>query len=235
MTFNSCSTRQRWVVALATLIAGAAVALLLLTRADTAVGARAGQELVFIYLSHGGDQFLNYDGASNYDPNGRDWPVTLIFYNNAEVDKVKNAIGQLYPNLGNSAHEGYAVQPNTHIHRFDSDRGRKTDCQSYNNDYHYRVYANSRTDRFYSPRWGYYVVGTSHIDHAEDQCGGTGLRYGRSEFVEHRVAEAVNAVANWPVRFDYIGLHNREPYRVDRRDRRHLWQNDGYATGVRVP
>lgn len=43
-------------------------------------------------LSHGEDGFYNYDFVSNTQPinTSVDWPITMVFYNNAEVTKVKN-------------------------------------------------------------------------------------------------------------------------------------------------
>ncbi len=42
-------------------------------------------------LSHGEDGFYNYDFLSNTASSTNvDWPITMVFYNNAEVTKVKN-------------------------------------------------------------------------------------------------------------------------------------------------
>lgn len=42
---------------------------------------------------YGGDQFYNYDfNGTPYNSTNVDWKIDLIFYNNAEIDKVKSAL-----------------------------------------------------------------------------------------------------------------------------------------------
>lgn len=44
-------------------------------------------------IAYAGDSWENYDFTSpTWDANGVDWPLRFVFYNNAEVDYVKNKI-----------------------------------------------------------------------------------------------------------------------------------------------
>jgi hypothetical protein len=90
------------------------------------------------------------------------------------------------------------------------------------------VYADA-DDRMFNLNWGFYVFGTTHIDHNECWFG---RWHGRSEATETHVA--VRSAAVWGssrVHRDHRWFSSREPWR---KEGNHLWQNNGCATFVRV-
>lgn len=183
-----------------------------------------------------GDWFLNYDGEANYQRSTRDWPIDLVFYNDADVDTVKRAFAQFgYTRTGNPEHEAYNVYSRRQgPYRFDDDQGRKTECDSRGHDEHYRIYG-PKADRFYSPaaRWGYFVVASTHYD-IGDGCPGD-RRFGYSERVEGVVANFAENGLHWLVHEDYMGFGNKEPFHADTNSRSHVWESDGRATFIKVP
>ena len=175
-------------------------------------------------LYSGDDAFRNYDFTSNdvVSSTNVDWPVNLLFLNNADIHRVKHGLGAIYSGEGSTMwgrlNDGYGFV-------WDADGGRKKG--SCRDEYtHYRVYADG-DDRLYNMSWGYYVLGTSHIDHHE--CW-TGTWFGRSEVAEGRIA-ADAAGIGWAVYSDWAYWYNAEPYRAEGN---HIWENDGYTTYIGV-
>jgi hypothetical protein len=163
----------------------------------------------------GGDAFWNWDfhhtSIPPYSANAVknvDWPINLIFWNNADVQTAKS----LWNRGAASVPGGYffataqygrvwdgGSQPAGHIAPtkavWDSDRGTYTGVVCVGHKWHYRVYAPSPAaggdDRMYNLSWGYYVIASSHQDHHDNwkkQCYGDW--YGGSEDAEHKVAAA---------------------------------------------
>ncbi len=196
----------------------------------------AGQDLTFDRLSSQSGLFLNYDGEDNFSRDNRDWPVTLVFYRNASVNKVKDALTRHgYTNGGSPEHEAYITSPGGRF-RFDSDSGKKQPCNSNGGDAHYRVYAPSDQDRFYDRdnNHGYFVVATTHLDHGESGCRGPRY-FGFSETSEKVINQDAGAVPGWQVRPDHMQTKNYERIRRDKRNPGHYWKNDGLATAIAVP
>jgi Concanavalin A-like lectin/glucanases superfamily len=183
----------------------------------------------------GGSTFWNYDfSKTSLDSTKVDWPVTLIFWNNAAVDDVKlwgscncatewglthSSVGYpgewWIPDLGSALGGGYC----------------------FGNKWHYRVYGDGSTiphhNYLYSLAWGYFVVGTSHIDHHEN-CPGEWS--GNSEKAEQRIADESRA---WWGAFhlerDKVPLHNTYWNHGKGFWRgKHLWRNDGKATKIKT-
>jgi hypothetical protein len=178
-------------------------------------------------LSMGYGQTLwNYDFTTNPGAwNHVDWAVSVLFYNNAEIDKVKNAFGGAYWIAGGRM---YAYLNNGGGGLYDQDSGRKTDTPScLGSTRHYREYAPPSTDRMgYNPSFGYYTFATTHYDHHElcndwyDDSEGTELSlYNRSRD------------KGWAAYHDYSYFSNYEW----RDEGNHHWRNNGYATYIRVP
>lgn len=187
-------------------------------------------------LSPGGDYFLNYDGGQTVDREERDWPVGMIFYGDASVDRVKTFYGTrgftreggyMYMGYRDGDLRGPALRA---WQRFDRDKGKKTECVNGYDD-HFRVYGPSNTDRFNDPRYGYFVVATAHIDHGDGggACAGTPW-FGESEQVERRLAAI--AASTYRVNLNAKPLNNFERRRVEGD---HHWSNGGRATTVRMP
>lgn len=192
-------------------------------------GAWYSSKLDLVYKDD--DVIRNYDYLSTASPTDNynlDFPVTMIFKNNAEIDKVKNRYkANGWDNLGSSKY-GRARDGSAGF--WDSDRGVKTwgltTC-------HMRVYADS-DDRMYCPSWGYYIFGTTHYDHGEvvgDKW------FGKSEDAETEARQEArtiwgtdNVVAN------NGDFKNYEAYRVQTSGGEdHIWQSSGRRSTVTVP
>jgi hypothetical protein len=197
----------------------------LLTLAGTpSAGAGSTSHLTILYIRE--DAFRNYDFLSQtVSSTNVDWPVNFLFYNNAEVDKVKDAMRFSF---AGSRMNGRINDGSGFV--WDQDGGRKNYlCPIIGDAYHYRLYADG-DDRLYNAAWGYYVIGTSHIDHNE--CG-FGAWFGKSETAEGYIASrARSAFGSSNVAEDWSSFANSEPYREEGN---HIWQNNGLATAVRVP
>lgn len=198
-------------------IAAAGIAL----GAGSAAQSASTSKLTLISINE--DSFRNYDFSSQtVSASNVDWPVTLLFWNNASVNKAKiwSWTGStMYGRMNDGA--GYV---------WDSDKGTKdSPCPIYGDAHHYRVYAPPTTDRLYNTRWGYYVLATSHIDHNE--CG-FGSYSGYSDRTEDIVANHFQNMG-YAVVHNFASFSNYEPYRVESGD--HVWSNDGYASSVRLP
>ncbi len=176
--------------------------------------------LTLLYVNE--DSFRNYDFLSEtVSSSNVDWPVTLLFWNNANVNKVK-----IFTWSGSTM---YGRMNNGSGYLWDSDKGSKDVlCPIIGDAHHYRVYAPPSTDRMYNVSWGYWVFATSHIDHNE--CG-FGSYSGYSDKTENYVATQF-ANAGYPVARNWASFYNYEPYRVQGS---HVWSNDGYATAIRLP
>lgn len=219
----------RTAIAAATMIVAIALA-----GGGVAAAATPSKAIRFVHLSRNGDYFLNYDGyGKNLSVFGRDWPVTMIFYNDASVNRVKSFYDDErgYNRRGGKEFEPYKYTSRV---RFDGDKGKKTACDSFHEDNHFRVYGGSH-DRFYDPRWGYYVVATTHIDHGDGggACADSDTYAGFSEQVEHDLAVIANT--GFTVFEDYTRpkkLQNAEELRLEGD---HWWQSDGRATIVLMP
>jgi hypothetical protein len=188
------------------------------------------------------------DGFWNYDFETQDvgrcnigWPMDLRFENDAEINKVKNrmedqgyrcrvGVVDICSNDQGRVDDGVDFS-------WDSDGGGKKPQECYNTAVaHFRIYSageGSDRDRMYNLDWGFYVLGTSHID--SNECGGSAgfTWHGWSELSEEiirRDAEqewagnaAHEADADWHNEHggDWSGNH--------------LKKNDEHPTKVRVP
>jgi hypothetical protein len=185
-----------------------------------------------VRLSPGGPEFLAYDGDPTRETTGRDWPVSLIFADNASVGKVKRALRTAgLTRKGLPTYLGYR-QSGARV-RFDVDHGLKTRCDRNGSDVHVRLYAPPGANRFIDPRYGSFVVGTAHIDRA-DGCSVPPKLFGFSEVAERRIGRML-ARRGWRVQPDRLPLPNAEPYRRDVSDPAHVWWGDGRATLISVP
>lgn len=156
------------------------------------------------------DRFWNYDFTTNLvRPNKVDWPVALVFFGNATINKVKGMLGNEYDKTGSSM---YARINDGGKWRWDTDRGRKTTaCPGLPTQpwwaRHYRIYADG-DDRLYNPSWGFYVIGSTHYDLHE--CATSGKQFGWSETAESWIVCRWIANGYWAEN-DWTGFANREP------------------------
>ena len=122
-----------------------------------------------IILLADGDRAYNWDHTGpNTGADKVDWPWTLFFYDNAEVDKVKAVVDGLVGPAGgvwkNEGDDNFFRQDDVAGFGWDSDRGMKDpqgNCPTHN---HFRIYAQSDEDRNFNTVDGFYVFATSHKD-----------------------------------------------------------------------
>lgn len=177
------------------------------------------------------DRFANYDfDSKEYSPNNVDWPVTMVFWKNADVNKVKSIFfGQTilawskYGRLNDS--DGWI---------WDEDRGTKGGPYNVNINgtnftvyLHMRIYAPNPPDYMNNSGWGRYVLATTHYDEYPWE-GWSGY----SELAEKDFAD-IAASKGYTVARDWAYFYNYEPY-DDTRNPDHIWLNNGYATAVMV-
>jgi len=199
--------------------------------------------LVYSY----GDRWDNYDSNSqSLHNNNVDWAVDPVFYDNAEVDKVKNLINQ-YNGVGHSggtkhiivreANEYQNGSSISYVQMWDDDSGKKNvapNCSTYTSAYHYRVYADESAyshDRFYNDTWGFYVIATAHWDE-NDGC--SGARHGWGENAEATVRAWSDNVPGWGITANYWNMSNNRCCFFDKNNT-HYWQNTGAASVIEVP
>jgi hypothetical protein len=124
--------------------------------------------------------FMNFDFSTkaqqrnSADWNLVDWPVDMI-WRGGDINFVKNYIGHLvgWFETGSSMAAALYDGGQTQKWGWDTDKGRKEgECTFHNKSPHTRLYAPSDSDEFFSPPWGFYVIGTTHFDWGE--C----LKYG---------------------------------------------------------
>ncbi len=128
------------------------------------------------------DRFYNYDFESNTVASDNvDFPVTMVFWGNAEVNKVKS----IFFGTGAIAQAKYEKLYDGYGWVWDTDRGTKGIVYStYLNSLVYlniRIYADS-DDRLYNSYWGYYVIATTHYDDFPDEDWAGWSEYAEQDF-----------------------------------------------------
>jgi hypothetical protein len=173
------------------------------------------------------DSFYNYDFLSKEATSTNvDWPVSMLFYNNAEIDKVKN----IYFGLTIFAYPMYELLNDGAGWVWDEDRGTKGVVWSgYLGSYvylHMRVYAPYPQDYMYNTYWKYYILGTTHYDQFPFEFWSGYSEYAENDFASIAISKGYTVFEDWG------NFYNYEPYRVEDG---HIWYNNGYATAVYVP
>lgn len=217
-----------------------AVALALAPVIRNATGAYAGNPLNPFEVKE--DKVATYDFLSQSNARGNvDWPITLVFANNSNVNKIKQALRDPFGtgyNYGLGGSKMNGLVNNGNGWQWDTDGGMKTSmCEEATKSdvFHYRVYAPPPpVDRLYNSQWGSFVVASTHIDHNECRPEIFGEYWaGYSERTEELVAfYSTFAFLGKNVYQDSIWMGNKEPFR---QQGSHIWSNDGWATKVWVP
>lgn len=179
-------------------------------------------------ISSDGDSFYNYDfDSTSVSSSNVDWPITMIHYDDAEVDAVKD----IYFGSATNAFSKYA-RVNDGGWTWDSDKGTKTG-QVYSEDIddyvyvHQRIYAPNPPDYMSNSPWGNYVISSTHYDDYPFESWS-----GYSEYAEDFFA--LTAGGSYTVYEDLSSLSNAESYREEDSGS-HIWLNNGYVTFVEVP
>jgi hypothetical protein len=196
----------------------------------------------------GPDVFYNYDYADPSFSAELDWPVDLIFWNNAVTPDQVKSIYHFGSSIADPAYMNIA-QGNGAI--WDQDAGSKSGVPGCNTVEHYRVYKDDNaSDTRFTTNWGFYIVGSSHLDRFEEckvpdpnpfctpfPCFiNVGDHWsGKSERAETIIAAA--ATTKWgphSVQPNFVQLYNAE---TDHREgsHNHKWYiNNGKATKIKV-
>ena len=166
------------------------------------------------------DRFYNYDFESDTAAgNNVDFPVTMVFWGNAEVDKVKS----IFFGTGAIAEKKYEKVDDGYGWVWDIDRGTKGIVYSeYLNGVVYlymRVYADS-DDRLYNSYWGYYVIATTHYDDFPDEDWAGWSEYAEQDFAAWGPCRGIYGIRGLLLLLQPGGLQRG----VDRRPRAHLVQ-----------
>jgi hypothetical protein len=183
---------------------------------------------------NGNRQHYNWDSdGQTLDASQVDWPVTLLFSNNANVNKVKDGplSGKYDQGASCAGPMNMRVGPNFAGMVWDTDSGKKTTCCPITgSDIHFRVYADhdDSPDRLYNVTLGYYIAATSHHDIRE--CG-SGTQFGYSETAEQEIATDSANIAGWAVYSNYWGMDNGL---VSSWIGNRYYESNGYATEVMV-
>jgi hypothetical protein len=147
------------------------------------------------------DRFRNWDFHCNsslscVSRTNVDWPMLALFYNNAEINKVKdNILEPRYDWGGTCASSQHARLDDGNGMNWDSDSGKKTTCcpgsgwPNPSTADHIRFYAAGTGvhDRMYNTAWGYWLIGSAHQDHNEPQCTTASSWFGYNETAEHNL------------------------------------------------
>ncbi|WP_288008172.1 hypothetical protein [Thermofilum sp.] len=173
------------------------------------------------------DSFYNYDFTSKtVSSSNVDWPVCLVFYGNADVNKVKN----IYWGVTILANTMYAYLDDGQGFVWDEDRGTKgvvwSNCLNSYVWLHMRVYALNPPDYLYNIYYGKYVIATAHYDQFPLESWS-----GYTECAEKHLADIAKS-KGYTVYQDLFYFYNYEPYRIEGN---HIWLNNGYATYIYVP
>jgi len=167
---QSGASRRLWLTAL--VVGG-----MLMLAIPTPARAHDGQFIVG--LGDNNHQISNWDYRAA-DWVQEDWPVHVIFWNNAWVDKVKGTDGSheldndVFQALGGNK---WLWWNRNFAQGWDADKGRKIDnCDPIGGApgwvQHYRVYGDPSDDRLWAPGWSFYVPMTTHYDFDDPSIAG---------------------------------------------------------------
>ena len=215
------------------------LAVLLLVISSSLLPASADHAGNLGYMETGqGDLVINYDFHSKtYSTSNIDWPVTVLFTNEAEIDRVEDDLTPWFHHKGSTK---YGMLDNNednddddHNFIWDADSGKdEFDCT---NSSHYRLYAPS-SDQMYNTTHGYHVFAATHQnqDHYS-HCDEDDEKFGWSEMASGEVRFAlVYAYGILNVTANSIWMGNvNEDHWSDGHKR--FWQSDGYAHEVVFP
>jgi len=170
--------------------------------------------------------------------NNVDWPVTLIFRNNASLDAVNDGLRPLFPYAGRPVVTPAYFRANSggDRHFWTSNKGRKTaTCTAGTRATHFRAYGDprfGRGGRLFTLGLGYFVVATSHFD-INECAGATDSTAGYPDDASHTVtADARVLNPDWQVYDDVYDARNSESLR---QQGSHIYLNDGLASMITIP
>jgi hypothetical protein len=201
-------------------------------------GFHAGDAFHLIVGGHASNgnrvRFYNFDFKTPTcaRQNNVEWPVDVLFYDNASVSTVTGGLGFYFPYGGPFASRDYARINNGGRYHWIANRGRRTAADSVGTyDAHYRVYG-YRGRNYAVDGLGFFVIATMHRDYNEG-AHITNATYGDSEDAEHELWEDASSLSlslNWTAYYDNYDMRNS----ITGVEGNHIWNNDGLATMVRI-
>jgi hypothetical protein len=174
-------------------------------------------------------KFYNYDFGTPTcaRANNVEWPIDLLFYNNAEIRTIESGLSGFFPYGKPFASTEYARINDGAGAFWARNGGRKRAAESVGtSDDHYRVYAYSQ--RSYTTGLGYFVIGSMHKDFNE--APGFSATYGSSEKAESDLAVDARIIEGWEVFPNNYNMRN-EQYG---KEGNHTWENNGLATMIHM-
>ncbi len=217
----------------------------------TASTAKAHGDFGYHFNLIGADDLWNWDFRSdnNRSWNNVDWPIHMIFWNNATVNRVKGTDGthridnDVFRTTGGPK---WARFNDDGFWEYDADSGRKRfNCKAFADanrwTEHYRVYADNTHDRNWTAAFGYYVIVSTHFDYDDPEIWGTqcnNAQYGWDELAEENITYYYSSWAGgpqWSARADSVHLHNNASGDYYHNGNLHRRDSDGNATKIRVP
>ncbi|MFI5049634.1 MAG: hypothetical protein ACHQEA_07190 [Gaiellales bacterium] len=183
-------------------------------------------------VHYGGDSFRNFDFDSQRASAGNvDWPVDLVFWGNASVDKVYAGIAW---SLAGSNEYGRLNDGTGAI--WVPSAGRKSGLCS---GTHFRLYA-PPVGYLSNRKLGHYVIATAHVD--KNECFGS-AQYGWNETAEATIASravtawgAANVQANATLMPDGItSTFSLFGNAQSEQQGSHFFDNNGLPTLIHVP
>lgn len=216
---NVRRTRIGRAIAAMLMVAGIAVA-------EAATPAAAHDSHGWVWI--GDQRIYNYDHRSgSAQLNNVDWPIHIIFWNNATVNLVKLQRQSIFAYNCNDSlglcNKQLRVDPvrrtaapaveNTWIWDFDGGRKESRCGLSGGADVwvkHYRAYDNGGQN-LWNPYWGYWVPMETHYDYDDPNLLGTNCnntQHGYNEEAEHNIYFDYLWVPNWTGSQNWMHLHN---------------------------
>jgi hypothetical protein len=177
----------------------------------------------------GNDRIYNYDykSTSNFGASGRDWPVHIMFWNNATVNGIKAQRQDHFPyncndfGLCNMNFRYDTAFTASTAFAWETDGGMKEFRCGYSGganvwSLHYRAY-DDQGAALYSPGWGFYVPVTTHYDYDDptlplSSCDNK--QHGYDETAESNVVTWIAAEQGWSYWRDAYHWHNPIGYRL---------------------
>lgn len=190
-------------------------------------GSAAGTKILY-WINCGGQKWLNYNHRRKKLSSAHiDWPITIIFYGNATVDKVKKMYGGSM--FASRKYQAYDIGTGV---KWDSDVGIKISMLFDGPDgkdkdiLHIRLYAPPGGYFDGDGGWGHYVIAATHFDFNPPWD----TKNGYSEDAE-RQALRIASMRGYTVYSSYAHLHNREHLR---KEKNRYWQSDGRVSLVYI-
>ena len=209
--------------------------------------ARAAQTSYLNVMDFGnGNWIYNFDFAdqSAVSSSNVDWEMNMLWFNQADVYKVKNQLAGTwnfllpgFSSLPQPFSDKYAFFWSQYASQWDGDKGAKWEVGGFCNTEHVRVYAPSGTDRFdFSTNGGYVVIGSTHRDHNDPGiCTGSKF-YNDSEYIESNLVwRYQNQSPTWSTWQNYFYTGPGQYGNDALEGSTHVWYTNGGLSEVMVP